>query len=258
MSDTTLTALWRVTSSLQAAAMTFVALLMLFLGVSLTLVLAGVIPGLNMTLTLSDGTAFTAGTLVHASAFLTSLLLLSYMPANWRMRRLEAGHRSFRIGMKDVARAYHVAHTADRDGTFSLSSEYDAVRERLGFLADHPDLGQLEPEILEVAAQMSRVSEDLAATYSTETVNRAKAFLAQRQEEVKRMEKRIEDALDVSRELKHWHDRVSLDEDVARSRVARLKTELDALLNEIGVEPAPRPETSAVVSLPSPRTVAAE
>jgi len=30
--------------------------------------------------------------------------------------------------------------------------EFDAVRERLAYLRDHPDLSRLEPEVLEVAA----------------------------------------------------------------------------------------------------------
>ena len=50
--------------------------------------------------------------------------------------------------------------------------------------AAHPDLGALEPEILELAAQMSRISQDLAETYSDEKVDRARTFLQQRQQEI--------------------------------------------------------------------------
>ena len=257
MSDTYLSALWRINSALQVAAMGCIAILTIALGLTLGLSLAGLIPGLDLTLTLSDGTAITAGTLLHGAGFLVCLLLLSYMPANWRMRRLEAGHRSFRMGMEDVARAYSAAHSADRAELFSMSSEYDAVRERLEFLAHHPDLGHLEPEILEVAAQMSKVSEDLAATYSDKSVARARAFLAARQDEVTRMEDRIDHALKVGRELKQWHDRVSIDEDVARSRVEQLRAELEEVLPDLGLSPDELSIPSEIVHL-SPRSVAAE
>ena len=42
--------------------------------------------------------------------------------------------------MEDIARAYHLCHTADRAGVFTLSSEFDSVRERLAYQRDHPDL----------------------------------------------------------------------------------------------------------------------
>lgn len=252
MSNSTLAALWRVSSSLQVLAMLSVGLLTVALGVTLGLSLAGLIPGPSITLTLSNGAAYQIGALIHGLAFLISLLLVAYMPANWRMRRLEAGHRSFRIGMEDVTRAYQVAHAADRADQFTMHAEYDAVRERLEFLAHHEDLGHLEPEILEVAAQMSRVSEDLAVTYSDKAVERAKSFLAERQSEVARMEERIERALEASRELRLLHDRVSMDEDVAASRRTQLKAELDQLVADIGLSEETAAPQPAVVRLIPP------
>ena len=64
--------------------------------------------------------------------------------------------------MRDVAQAYQAAHAADRDGVFNLPSEFDSVRERIEHLQRHPDLGRLEPEILEMAAQIGRKSRKLA------------------------------------------------------------------------------------------------
>jgi len=54
------------------------------------------------------------------------------------------------------------------------------VKERTAFLRSHLELNHLEPEDLELAAQMSRVSHDLAETYSDDRGDRAQAFLAQR------------------------------------------------------------------------------
>ena len=64
--------------------------------------------------------------------------------------------------MWDVAQAYQAAHAADRDGVFNLPSEFDSVRERIEHLRRHPDLGRLKPEILELAAQISHESRELA------------------------------------------------------------------------------------------------
>ncbi len=246
MSDTGLSALWRLVSSLQAISMGVCAAITLGLGLTLVLSLSGFLPAFEATVAFADGTAFAVGPLLHGIAFCLALMLLCYMPANWRMRRLEAGHRSFRMGMEDVTRAYQVAHAADREGVFTCASEYDAVRERLAFLAEHPDLGHLEPGILEVAAQMSRTSEELARIYSDEAISRARSFIAERQAEAERMEDRIEQSLAICRELRALNDTVSLDEDIVASRINQLRDELDDILPRLGVAP-PRPANKSDV-----------
>lgn len=179
-----------------------------------------------------------------------SLGLCAYLPTNARVQRLERSHRDFRISMHDVAHAYHTAHAADRQGLFRMSHEFDAVRERLAFLREHPDLGQLEPEILEAAAQMSQTSQELAETYSDEKVNRARAFLTQRQEELEQFNDRLETAKAVTRDLRHWLDSVELEESIARSQLNRLRGELDDILPElnIGLGAALRKESGAAPS----------
>ena len=190
-----------------------------------------------------------AGAILLVAAAVLSLGLLTYLPANGRIMALETSHRNFRISMHDVAHAYHTAHAADREGTFRMSHEFDAVRERIAFLRDHPDLGGLEPAILEAAAQMSRVSQELAETYSDEKVARARAFLRQRQEEIAQFNDRIDTAKLVAQELRQWTEAVEMDEAVARSQMARLVADLDDLLPEMelgrrGVERKARPARS--------------
>jgi len=173
--------------------------------------------------------------------------LCAYLPMNTRVLALESAHRDFRISMHDVAHAYHTAHAADRTGAFRLSHEFDAVRERLAFLRGHPDLGRLEPEILEAAAQMSQISRELADTYSDEKVDRARTFLRQRQEELEQFNDRLETAKVVTRDLRHWLDAVEMEESVARSQLDRLKAELDDIMPElnIGLNTAIQKETGA-------------
>lgn len=102
--------------------------------------------------------------------------LFFFIPSADRIMSLERSHRKFRLSMEDVARAYHVCHTADRSGVFTMSSEFDALRERLSYLRDHPDLDSLEPQFLVLAAQMSHQSRELADIYNDEKVDRAKTF----------------------------------------------------------------------------------
>ena len=101
------------------------------------------------------------------------------------------------------------------------------MRERLEHLRRHPDLGKLEPEILEMAAQMSHESRELAEIYSTERVERARQFLRQRQEEADQMAERVSAASATCREIKGWLERVEIDEDRARSELARFREELE-------------------------------
>lgn len=185
---------------------------------------------------------------IYAQIGLTVLVLLLcfFLPTNARIMRLENSHRHFAIGMQDIARAYAVAHGADRDGLFQMSSEFDAVRERLAYLRNHPDLDRLEPDLLEVAAQMSHISQELADVYSVEKVARARDFLRQRQEEIARFNTRIDQAKQVASEMKHWLHEVELEEAVSASQLQRLQDELRAILPELGHEEIARPDGTII------------
>lgn len=194
-----------------------------------------------------DGTAYDqAGMYAQIGLTVLALLLCFFLPTNARIMRLENSHRRFAIGMQDIARAYAVAHGADRDGLFRLSSEFDAVRERLAYLRDHPDLDRLEPDLLEVAAQMSHISRELADVYSVEKVARARDFLRQRQEEIACFNTRIDQAKQVASEMKHWLHEVELEEAVAASQLQRLQDELRAILPELGHEEIARPDGTII------------
>ncbi|MFD1341409.1 DNA repair protein [Litorisediminicola beolgyonensis] len=193
----------------------------------------GYAPWLSMPLSFG-GTVFPqAGIAVQIALAVLALSLCFYLPANGRMMALEKSHRSFHIGMQDVAKAYHAAHAADRKGLFNLRSEFDSVRERIAFLREHPDLGALEPSVIEVAAQMSHLSRELATVYSDQNVARAKDFLLQRQHEIEAFTSRIDRAKLVTSELRVWIDKVEIEEAVADAQLARLCDELTSILPEL-------------------------
>ena len=198
------------------------------------------------------GASIDAGLAVQLALSLLLLGLCFFIPMNDRVMRLENSHRTFRVTMWDVAQAYQMAHAADRDGCFRLKSEFDSVRERIEHLRRHPDLGKLEPEVLEMAAQMSHESRELAETYSTERVERAQQFLRQRQEEADQMAERVRAAFATCREIKGWLERVEIDEDRARSELGRFREELEPLLHVLDLGPGSN------VEIFSQRTFAAE
>jgi hypothetical protein len=210
--------------------------LVLILGLALAATLwsiaaaAGLAPWLGIEVVLGDEAAVEAG--VPAQIVLTLFLLglCFFIPSHGRVMRLETSHRDFKVSMWDVARAYQAAHAADRDGAFRLKSEFDDVRDRLMYLRSHPDLADLEPDILEVAAQMSHESRELAHIYSERRVDRARRFLQQRQEEAEQMKERIEIAHTTCREIKRWLTQVEIEEAAVRSRLALLKEDLAELL----------------------------
>lgn len=213
-----------------------------FLASALTLTAAtiaaalGALPWLEFSVGFGGETYQNAGQMAQIGLTVLAVLLCVYLPANARIMALETSHRRFNIGMQDVARAYHAAHAADRAGLFRLSSEFDAVRERLAYLRDHPDLGTLEPDLLEVAAQMSHISRELAQVYSDDRIARARNFLTQRQQEIEAFNARLDQAKQITRELKHWFHEVELEESVAASQLTRLRDELRAVLPELGLE----------------------
>lgn len=194
----------------------------------------GLAPWLNFTATFGDTTYPQAGMITQIALTVIILTLFFFMPSAGRIMALERSHRDFHMNMEDVARAYHACHTADRSGVFTLSGEFDAVRERLSFLRDHPDLDHLEPQILELAAQMSQQSRELADIYSDEKVNRAKTFLAQRQEEAERQQQRIVEAHHALRDIRTWSQQVELEESVIASQLAQLEEQLETTLPALG------------------------
>ena len=228
---------WRFIRPLQIAAMLIFALGILATSILSTAALFGVslLPELYLQSASDTRVDVTSWLLLGTLAL--CVLLLAFMPANFRLLALENSHRSFRMRMEDVARAYWACHEADRSGLFQMASEFDAVRERLVFLRDHPDLGHLEPDVLDIAAQMSRTSEELASIYSDEKVSRAKSFLSERQFEAEKMEARIEAALDTTRSLRRLVDEVEMEESVAQSRLQQLRSELDRLLPKLDLAP---------------------
>lgn len=194
----------------------------------------GVLPWLEFAATFGDVTYIHAGRATQVFVTGVLVVLFFFIPSTARMMALERDHRTFAISMDDVARAYHLCHTADRAGAFSLSSEFDAVRERLTVLRDHPDLRELESDVLTVAAQMSHQARRLADVYSDDKVKRAKEFLRHRQQEAETQQARIVEALHACREIRKWAQQVELEESVVASQLAQLDEQLQEALPALG------------------------
>lgn len=203
----------------------------------------GAAPWLSLEMRFGETLVPQAGMLVQLAVTLLTLSLLFYLPTNARVLALEHSHRSFHMNMRDVARAYAAAHKADREGVFTLPSEFDSIRDRIAFLRSHPELDMLQGEVMELAAQMSHVSRELAKTYSDDNVARARDFLIQRQEDIAEFEDRVRLAKSMTEDLTRWHRRVALEEEVAQSQLDQLRAELADILPELA-QPIPQDRTS--------------
>lgn len=229
-----------------------------FAVVATSLSALGIWPWLSMQAGFGDATVVDAGAFIQIGFTCLILMLAFYLPSSARMLALENSHRKFSLNMRDIVDAYQTAHAADRSDMFFLGSEFDAVRERMSFLRNHPDLQALEPEILEIAAQMSRVSQELAETYSDARVSRARMFLQQRQEEIELFQDRIGDAQTILHELRQWTRDIEVEESIARSQLSRLRDELFELLPELSAQlrASPddsKPKSSSVIAMSPPR-----
>ncbi|WP_317055137.1 MULTISPECIES: DNA repair protein [Roseovarius] len=197
----------------------------------------GLLPWLEFQATFGGTVYDNAGQIAQITLTALAVLLCAFLPANFRIMALENSHRKFHLSMQDVTQAYATTHAADRAGMFNIKTEFDGIRERLAYMREHPDLETLEPQILEIAAQMSFISRDLAEVYSDDKVDRARAFLKQRQQEVEIFNQRIDQAKGVIHSLKHWSQDVETEESIAQSQIARLREELQDILPELEQEP---------------------
>lgn len=197
---------------------------------------AGVMPWFTLAGNLGETSVGNAGQILQIALTVLLICLAFFLPTSARVMALESSHRKFHLKMEDVARAYHHCHAADRAGVFSLSSEFDEVRERLAYLRDHPELGQLETDVLEIAAQMSQQSKHIAEIYADEKVARAKTFLRQRQEEVEKQQELIVQALHDCDDIKRWAAQVDAEQSVVASQLQQLDKKLHAALPELGYD----------------------
>jgi hypothetical protein len=211
----------------------------------------GLMPWPDMSLSFGGAASPLAGMWLQIALTLLLVLLCFFLPSNLRMSRLERSHRSFAMGMEDVARAYRMAHAADRAGVFALSAEFDSMRARMDHLRKHPDLAHLEPEILQMAAQMSFETRELARAYSDDKVNRAKLFLQQRQEEVHSLTERISTVRHVVDDLRRWSADVDAEERIAQVQMKRLEADLREILPSLGLTLEDKSQEN-VVALPKP------
>ncbi|MFP7672743.1 DNA repair protein [Marivita sp. S0852] len=208
----------------------------------------GYAPWLEMAMSFDGTPVQNAGMAVQIGVTALLVGLCVFLPANARIMALETSHRKFHITMDDVARAYRLSHASDRHGVFKLKSEFDSVRERMAYLRDHPDLAELEPSVLEIASQMSHVSRDLAQTYSEASINRARDFLIQRQQEIEDFTTRLDEAKAVAADMRVWVDKVELEESVAKAQLAQLTEVLADILPEL--------QTGVIGTPPCAETVA--
>ncbi|MGB3278263.1 MAG: DNA repair protein [Pseudorhodobacter sp.] len=212
------------------------------IGVSLILVAAtiaasfGTVPWPELSFRLGAQTIPDAGMYLQIGLTTLMVMICFFLPGNLRMMRLEQAHRSFQLSMEDIRQAYEMVHRADRRSVFSLSSEFDAMRKRMEYLREHPDLTHLEPELLEIAAQMSYQSRDLARIYSPERVERAKSFLRQRQEEVAQIEERLKLARVTCDEMRRWLADIDAGDRENSKGLRALENDLRDILPRLGYE----------------------
>lgn len=233
---------------MQRIALVLFALLALSLVTATVLAVIGVLPWIDLAASWNGAAIPAAGTYVQIGLTIFAVTLCFFLPSNARIMQLETSHRQFSVGVDDITRAYHAAHHADRSGTFTLGDAFESTRDRLAFLRDHPDLGMLEPELLELAAKMSHISRDLAEAYSDDKVARARSFLQERQFEIDRFNERLEQARAIHGEFSTWINRLELEENVARAHLERLLDEMERLLPELN--PPATIDSNVVTQLP--------
>ncbi|WP_299280498.1 DNA repair protein [uncultured Tateyamaria sp.] len=232
---------------MQRISLILFAALAVILLVSTGLAAAGIWPWVDLAVQWNGQSITNAGLYAQVGLTVFALTLCFFLPSNWRILQLETSHRRFDISLDDVTRAYHLAHTADRQGAFRINDAFDEMRDRMMHMRDHPDLAQLEPEVLELAAKMSHVSRDLAEAFSDDRVERARSFIKERQFEVDRFNERLAHATAIQSEFSLWINRIELDEAVARTQMERLLDELETMLPELNT-PSPKRVTSAKIT----------
>lgn len=123
---------------LQTGAQALIVALALLLVASSRAAAFGLMPWPPLALFFGGAALPNAGMWLQLGLTLLLILMTFYLPANTRMARPERSHRSFAIGMDDVAQAYRQTHAADRTGVFAVSGEFESMRTRMKQLCPPP------------------------------------------------------------------------------------------------------------------------
>ena len=151
-----------------------------------------------------------------------SLLSLARLLGGYRfMLEFHLERRDFSLQLEDVQEAFATLFAYDREGVFTLPGEYDAIRERIRAARNHPDLLQMNGEVLEVAAELSYVLRDLAATYSTERVKDARDAIKTAHQRVAELEERVKIIKAVEEEVRREVVPLEMDKSIAESELRR-------------------------------------
>lgn len=184
---------------------------------------AGVLPWIGVTATFGETAIPWAGPAVQIAFTALLVIMATYIPASYRVARLEHTHRRFEIDMDDVTRAYRAAHYADRAETFEVRREFDAVRERYKFLKDQPSLAGISDDLLTIGAQMSEQTKELAETYSDRNLARVRENLLQRREDANALEAKLDQIKADTAELELLRKGLGVSDDELAARVASLQ-----------------------------------
>ncbi len=215
--------LFRLTAAGQFAAMVVFAVGAMGGVVASALAFAGVLPWPEIAIGYGGAVVPWAGMALQIGLTALFVLLAVFMPSSRRVLRLENSHRRFEIDMDDVTKAYRAAHMADRAEMFGMRREFDAVRERYQFLKSHPELAEMDAELLTIAAQMSEQSRELAEVFSDAKVARARESLIQRRADAEALQERIQQAHADMRELKRMMEDVDIEESSVGSQLQQLR-----------------------------------
>lgn len=197
------------------------------------LAFAGVLPWLELAVSYGGVPVEWAGPAVQIGLTALFLLLAVFVPTSRQVMMLEATHRDFAVSMDDITSAYQAAHLADRKEAFRMQREFDAVKERYEYLKKHPDLPEIDADLLTIAAQMSHQSRELAKTFSDENIERARDSLKQRRRDAEELQHRIQEAHAASRDLRREIEDVEYEEGSAASQLMRLREELSEIESRI-------------------------
>ncbi|MDJ0641048.1 MAG: DNA repair protein [Paracoccaceae bacterium] len=220
----------------QLFAMILFAIIGLALLAATGLAFAGVLPWIDLAVSYGGEAVPWAGAALQTGVTALFLLLAVYVPTNRQVMMLEATHRKFAVSMDDIMHAYKAAHMADRKKAFEMTREFDAVRERYEYLKAHPDLPEIDAELLTIAAQMSQQSRELANEFSDARVQRAEEALRQRKVDAEELRARIEVAQAASRDLRRHIEDVEFQEGSAASQLRNLREDLAELEARIGLK----------------------
>lgn len=210
----------------------------ILLAVYTLLCLFGFMPWLYVPLQFGqEGAVVDRGTIIQLLLVLVMFSLCYNIPSSARIMRMEVIKHKEHLGLQDIMTATAHLFEEDRNGAFSVTTQFDNITRRIEMLQRHETLDKLSDKHQATAAMISYQVRKFAKKFSKKKVDRANTALQLIRQRLTETETIIADVTPIVNDLASEYNDIVDRERICRARVVAMLDQIQPLLEQFDLIP---------------------